>query len=100
MQAAGDITGGKATCEEAKSAARKAVACMREAEEAEQAACRQDAQAAELSMHAKLLQRSVKVLPHIYLAQIVLLEFQWLALRFMTLLLLAALSLPFPSDSS
>lgn len=62
MQAAGDISGGKATCEEGKSAAQQSAACMRNAQEAKQAARRQEAQAAEIYIHVKILQRSVKVL--------------------------------------
>ena len=64
VQASGDISGGKAACEEGKNAAQQGAACMREAQESQHAACRQEAQASELAMHAKLLHHSVKVLPH------------------------------------
>jgi hypothetical protein len=62
LQATGDISGGKVTCEDAKSAAHQSATCMQNAEQALQAAFRQEAQAAELSLHVKLLQQSVKVL--------------------------------------
>jgi hypothetical protein len=61
LQAAGDVSGGKATCEEGKSAAQQSETCMQNADNALQAARRFEAQAAEMSIHVKILQYSVKV---------------------------------------